>query len=465
VRIIYDLNPQVLRVYDNAMGMSYDELQRALHVASPPANTKGRCKYGMGLKTAACWIGNEWTVTTKRLGEKVQHQITVDVARIASGDNDLPYESIPNQDPNHHFTMIEIKRHNQNFKGRTLGKIREFLESMYREDFRAKILTLNWQGARLSWKEIDDKLLTDPLGQVYKKIFEFQVNSKRVHGWVGILARGSREAAGFSIIHCGRMIRGYPDSWRPSSLYGQLLGSNDLVNQRLVGEIHLDDFDVTHTKDDILWVGDEEEEVEAGLKKYCADYRETAKEYRKHRDDERGPTEIETNTAIDEFKKELASAEILDFIKIEPVPPESAVAKVVQNITESVVKTRPETVLAKVGEVSVRLYLAPDLSPNDPYVTVEATQPSEIIVILNSAHPHWKELKGSEGVLNFIRDCTYDGIAEWQARTKASRIDPDTIKLLKDKLLRVPFEMEKHSEAQAAASAAAAASPSAAPPV
>jgi hypothetical protein len=44
----------------------------------------------------------------------------------------------------------------------------------------------------------------------------------------------------------------------------------------------------------------------------------------------------------------------------------------------------------------------------------------------------------------YLRHCTYDGVAEWQARSKASRIDPDTIKLLKDKLLRVPFEIEKH---------------------
>jgi hypothetical protein len=85
------------------------------------------------------------------------------------------------------------------------------------------------------------------------------------------------------------------------------------------------------------------------------------------------------------------------------------------------------------------------MSPNDPYVTVDARRESEVIVIINQAHPHWNQLKGSEGVLNFFRHCTYDGIAEWQARAKASRIDPDTIKLLKDKLLRVPFDIEKHA--------------------
>ena len=68
VSIVYDKNNDLLRVADNAMGMSVLELEQALHVARPPANTSGRSKYGMGMKTAACWIGNKWTVTTKKLG-------------------------------------------------------------------------------------------------------------------------------------------------------------------------------------------------------------------------------------------------------------------------------------------------------------------------------------------------------------------------------------------------------------
>jgi hypothetical protein len=445
VRIVYDQESEVLRIFDNALGMSYEELQRALHVALPPTNTAGRSKYGMGLKTAACWIGNKWSITTKRLGETVEHSVLVDVGTIASGGSELPYSSVENRDPKEHYTYIEIKDHNHTFRGRTLGKIREFLRSMYREDFRNRVLTLEWQGTPLAWEEVTEKLLVSRDGRKYKKNFEFEVNGKRVCGWVGILAQGSRETAGFSIIHSGRMIRGYPDSWRPTSLYGQLQGSNDLVNQRLIGEVHLDDFEVSHTKDDILWLGDEEEEVERGLKQHCADYREAAKEYRKHKDDQRGPSEIETNAAIDELKKELMSPEMVDLIEIEPVPAEDAVEEAVQKITESVTTTRDETFRYNVGGLIVRLYIVADMSPNDPYVTVDATQASEVIVIINHAHPHWGQLKGSEGVLNYIRHCTYDAIAEWQARSKASRIDPDTIKLLKDKLLRVPFYIDQHA--------------------
>ena len=81
---------------------------------------------------------------------------------------------------------------------------------------------------------------------------------------------------------------------------------------------------------------------------------------------------------------------------------------------------------------------------NDPYVVVDAVNDTRITVIINTEHPHWRELRGSDGVLNYLRHCTFDAIAEWQARRKASHLDPDTIKLLKDKLLRVPLEIEMH---------------------
>ncbi len=221
-----------------------------------------------------------------------------------------------------------------------------------------------------------------------------------------------------------------------------------MVNQRLIGEIHLDDFIVSHTKDDILWLGNQEEAVEEGLLKCCSDYKEAAKEYRKFKDDERGPSSTETDAAIDELKRELESPEMVDQISIEMIPAAESVDRTFEKIAQSVVSTRDATFIAVVGPVIVKIYISNDMSPNDPYVTVDSTELEEILVVINTVHPHWSQLKGSEGVLNYLRHCTYDAIAEWQARSKASRIDPNTIKLLKDQLLRVPFKMDEHEGLQ-----------------
>jgi hypothetical protein len=428
------------------MGMSYDELHDALHVGLRPAVTTGRSQFGMGMKTAACWLGNYWTIRTKRLGDTDEHSVRVDVEAIANGDPSLPYEKAEGKDPSLHYTIIEITELNRQFRGRTLGKIHDFLESMYRLDFLDNMLILEWQNEQLGWTSLDGKLLASTDGKLYKKDFSFDVDGKNVHGWVGILNKGSRAEAGFSILHGKRVVKGWPDSWRPESLYGQYQGSNDLINQRLIGEVHLDDFEVSHTKDDILWMGDEEEEVQKGLRDNCADYATIAKTHRKT-SDERGPSDTETATAVDEFKRELESPEMVDLISLETVPPPEVVASSLKGIARQVGK-REETFRARVGEVlAIRGYLE-NLSVNDPYVVDDSPTPDQLLIIINTAHPHWRQIKGSEGVLNYFRHCTYDAVAQWQARKKTATIDPNTILLLKDQLLRIPLQMEMHGESE-----------------
>ena len=87
------------------------------------------------------------------------------------------------------------------------------------------------------------------------------------------------------------------------------------------------------------------------------------------------------------------------------------------------------------------------MSSNDPYVISDSTKKNEIIVIVNQNHPYWAtQLVGTESILDYLRQCVYDSVAEWQAQAIVSAIDPDTVKLLKDRLLRVPLEMESHNE-------------------
>jgi hypothetical protein len=189
-------------------------------------------------------------------------------------------------------------------------------------------------------------------------------------------------------------------------------------------------------------MGDQEEVFERELESHCAEYRDIARDYRKRRDDERGPSELETQVAVEELKKELESPEMVDAISIDIVPPEEVIDSSVKKIAETITP-RVETYRANIaGVVTVKGYLAGDLSPNDPYIVVDSTSASEVPVIVNLAHPHWSQLIGSEGVLNYLRHCTYDAIAEWQARQKARRLDPNTIKLLKDKLLRIPLDID-----------------------
>lgn len=446
VRITYERqgDDPVLRVADNAMGMSYDELQRALKIANPPANRSGRCRYGMGMKTAACWIGNRWTVTTKKLGDTHEYTVEIDVDKIAQGDSELKTTIVDDLDPELHYTRLEIRQHNREFKGRAITKIKDYLRSMYREDFRRGELRLLYNDVQLEWEEFESKLRRNRAGESYKRDFEFVVGGKKVHGWAGVLDKGARADTGFSIMHAGRVVMGWPDAWRPERIFG--LNRNDLLNQRLLGEIHLDEFEVTHTKDNIQWYGDEQEQVEKELQKAIGDLIGIARTPWKDQDDKRRPSEGEIDVAISGLRDELTSPEMIDQIAITVLPPESAIKQSLERIAEPVKSTRKPDIYANIADLEVWVYVvSADIGPNDPYVVCESGAGKKVIVIINMQHPHVSQIQGEQGLINYFRHCIYDAMAEWQAQRLRAKLDPDTIKILKDKLLRVSLLIEQHA--------------------
>jgi hypothetical protein len=314
---------------------------------------------------------------------------------------------------------------------------------MYRQDLKDGILDLYSQGEQLDWAFSDDEFLVAKDGKPYKKTFSFEVEGKFASGWIGILDRGSRAKAGFSILHAGRVVKGWPGSWRPRSIFGQYEGSNDLINQRVIGEIDMDDFQVTHTKDGILWFGDEEDQVEKALKEAAAEYIAVAKHRRKKGDASGGPSDQEVTTAVEEFQAELSSAELADFVTLEDVPPPEAVAANLRPVLSAIEGQDPDF-SATVGNLTIRGYLERDTSSNDPYVVVDPASAKGLTVVVNMAHPHITELTGAEGMLNYLRHSVYDAIAEWKASQTTAPIDSNTIKMLKDRLLRLAMEIEMH---------------------
>lgn len=441
VSVVYDADNQLLRVTDNSIGMSLVELERALQVGVPPENATGRSRYGMGMKTAACWIGNTWSVETKKLGENLAYTVRIDVEKIAEGQTAIPVQA-SERDPKVHYTRIEVRDHNRAFRGRTLGKIREFLGSMYRLDFRNNSMRLEWQGDALAWDELDRRLLQDRSGNLYKRPFDFCVNGKRVHGWAGVLGSGSRAHAGFSILHAGRVVKGYPESWRPEKIFGAGGGRNDLINQRLVGEIHLDEFEVSHTKDDILWYNDEQDLVEAALEEEIKDYIAAARQTKRDREAS-GPSEAEIDAALDVLKDELMSDEMIDQVDIKLVPMPEEIRRVRTELAAEIIAASSPSFTATIGELlTVAVFVDADMSPNDPYVLQESAVFDTLSVIINQRHPHFLHIEGSEGLANYFRHCIYDAIAEWQASRRVGSIDSDTVKTLKDQLLRVAMQIE-----------------------
>lgn len=447
VYITYDSRAKTLKIVDNAMGMSEEDLTRALHIGMPPANTKGRSEYGMGMKTAACWFGDRWTVTTKRLGVDVEYSVVIDVEAVASGQTELQVGKV-DKPTEQHYTILEIENLHRSFNGWSIKNTREFLASMFRDDLRKGILDLRFDGTILEspFSPNEDSFLVRPDGSTCKTEVSVDLDGRRVHGYVGVMRPGvaSRRLAGFSIVRRGRCVQGWLDSWRPDPIFGSGGGRNDLINQRLTGELHVDDLEVSHTKDAVLWVGDEEER----LIKYLQDVlneNELLYIARSHRgEDSKTYAPADRERAIETLRETLSDPEMVDAISIGEVPPPEVGDARSEPLTESAADAVPNIVIPLDSDTKIEIFFLQG-HPNDPYY-VYSKSGNSLRVSINEAHPGYEGLENAEAVVAYSKHCAFDAIAEWKCRLKQGVVRPESARQIKDELFRISAAVQERLE-------------------
>lgn len=280
VTIEIDRIDKTIVIRDNAGGIAESEMARAFRPAEPPQDANGLCQFGMGMKSASCWFAPEWDVRTSANGEAVERRIYFNIDKIIEDRiEELDIETIP-CDPSDHFTIITLRNVYQVPQGRTLGKIREHLTDIYRCFIRDGLLDLRVPGA--SSASSDDSLVyeephslvaarytleNEPDGDPieWRKSIAFELADGRVVcGEAGVLARGDTRRAGLCLFRRHRAIVGTGDEkYRPTEIFGS---GNTYESQRVWGELHMDDFDVSHTKDGFRW-GEAEDQFLDKLRK------------------------------------------------------------------------------------------------------------------------------------------------------------------------------------------------------
>jgi hypothetical protein len=240
----------------------------------------------MGMKTAACWIGAKWKITTCKWASGEEWTASVDVDAIANHNAKVPM-TMKQVDTSSHYTKIVISGLRRVIQARSEETIRTYLGSMYMFDLRPSedgriALKLTYNGDEIAPpQEMDWD--TDPSGILMKRdLPTLQIGGKSVSGWFGVLRKGGRKFGGFSLFQNGRQIQGFPNAWKPRSIFGGVddEGANNLVAQRLTGVLLLDGFVVSHTKDAVLFEGEEEDELERFLVRETKDLADYAKKRR-----------------------------------------------------------------------------------------------------------------------------------------------------------------------------------------
>ena len=159
VSVTYDKVAGTLTIVDNAMGMNRAEMARAVRLNKPPADPSGRSEFGLGLKTAACWMGPRWTVVSKKLGETEELSVEIDIDKFKQNRPTSVSMNTRNVTRSRsHYTRVEISglnEHNRKFVGRTLGKIKANLSSMYRRDLESGKVRLTFNDEALTYSFYD----------------------------------------------------------------------------------------------------------------------------------------------------------------------------------------------------------------------------------------------------------------------------------------------------------------------
>lgn len=250
-----------VRVWDNAGGIGQDDYDRAFVTAAPPPQVRGLSEFGIGMKSAACWFARRWRVSTHALDEEVERVVDFDVPLIVESDIDELDAEVRPAVGSGSFTEIKLWDLYKPPQTKTISKMREHIASIYRHFLDSGEMRLEFNGEPLRYER--PRVLVAPRWDdedgpkvQWRKDLDFRLpTGEPVSGFAALREIGSTRYAGFALFRHRRLVVGSSDeAYRPIEVFG---GTNSYRYQRLFGELHLDQFDISHTKDGFIW-GDKE---------------------------------------------------------------------------------------------------------------------------------------------------------------------------------------------------------------
>jgi hypothetical protein len=298
---------------------------------------------------------------------------------------------------------------------------------------------------------------TDPSGKLMKRdLPSFKIDGKVITGWIGVLRKGGRKYGGFSMFQNGRQIQGYPSAWKPNVIFGGIddEGANNLIAQRLTGVLILDGFGVSHTKDKVLFEGEEEDLLEKFLVKETKDYVEYAKS---RRSPGRGAkwSKEQVRDLVKDMEPEFTSPEMKDALNNAVLPPLEVITANNQQQLQTLTAEDEIGQLDILPNLKVIISLK-ETSLYEPHVVfVTAAQSDVLHVIINGLHPYYQTLEAKDSIAECVRQYVFDAVAEFKTTQLTARVNPDSVRNLKNGLLRAQTEQLDNADAEVRAQAEA----------
>lgn len=243
-------------ITDNAAGIDSTHYENAFKLAVTPDNNQGLNEYGMGLKTAALWLGEEWSVKTSALNESVCRTIKFDLNEVLANNLKKLIVKTEQERKENHYTEIVIGSMTDKAPSKkSLAKIKDELSSIYRKSLRSNEADIYVDEEKLTFEETAI-LMAPPAKEpnspaiYWKKDIDFKFGKYRATGFIGILKDIDHTKNGFVLLRRGRVVYGAETDGRyfPKSLCG---ATGTFRYKRLFGELELEGFAVSFNKNDL----------------------------------------------------------------------------------------------------------------------------------------------------------------------------------------------------------------------
>ena len=256
----------IIVIEDDGPGISEETLKLALKPAKRPSN-KGLSEFGIGMKAAAVWFADEWTLDTWPKGEKTHLRTTFNLVKLLEKGKDTIDVKTLKEGDGKHGTKITLKLLRRDIRQDSYEYICKNISEIYQRYISGKNpqvnITVYFNGtpnsieftnhpvpALVSPKHIKKASKTYSLGESieWKTDVDFKFNDHQVSGLIYLREVGSYpNNPGLVLFRHNRVICGITQKkYIPLDLYKT---SNKARAMRVYGELDLDDYPVSYTKD------------------------------------------------------------------------------------------------------------------------------------------------------------------------------------------------------------------------
>jgi hypothetical protein len=254
-----------LVIDDQGPGITQERLADAMKPAKP-SPVKGLSEFGIGMKAAAVWFSDKWTLKTEPAGSKSSYTLTFDLPALIASGKDTVEVAVGNSTRRHGttVTLCQLRRPIDYNKFDEICKVLRELYQRFTEGSSARMqLTAHYNDTPVSLQfEAGDRAVLE--APIYKQVDKtcYAVGQKRtwhvpvdmtfqgvnVQGYVCLLERGSYvDNPGLVMFRGERVIQG--TAGNPNLPKALFRTSNKYARQRVYGQLFVDGLPVTYTKD------------------------------------------------------------------------------------------------------------------------------------------------------------------------------------------------------------------------